>query len=417
MLRSVRYSLHGAVLAGLLAVPVLWTSVDKSVHLVVDGHRTTVRTTAADVGQVVRAAGYRVTSHDLLAPDSPSSVKDGATIVLRRGRLLNLDVDGRAVAVWTTATTVREALGQLGYTSSDFVSVSRSQRLPLSATTIAIRTPHVVLVVHDGKREQVTTTAATVGSLLADLAITVGAQDRLSTPLSTAVIATSTIVVQRVRKQALTRTVTVPYPTSKRSDSNLDHGTTVVATPGRPGAVRVTYQLIYVDGKLVAATKLRALTLRAPRTQIVKVGTREIIEVPSQARSSAGSTAASSPASSSSSSSSSSVRSAAPTAPAPSAGSAKAIAKAMVAARGWSGAQYDCLVVIWSHESGWRVHASNGSGAYGIPQALPGSKMASAGPDWQNNAETQIRWGLRYVAGHYHDPCGALAFWQAHGWY
>ena len=89
----------------------------------------------------------------------------------------------------------------------------------------------------------------------------------------------------------------------------------------------------------------------------------------------------------------------------------------MLADRGWGDKQFDCLVTLWNHESGWRVHASNASGAYGIPQALPGSKMASAGPDWQNNAETQIKWGLGYIKSRYSTPCGAWSSWQAQGWY
>ena len=68
-------------------------------------------------------------------------------------------------------------------------------------------------------------------------------------------------------------------------------------------------------------------------------------------------------------------------------------------------------------ESGWRYNAENASGAYGIPQALPGSKMASAGPDWQTNPTTQIKWGLGYIKGRYGSPCQAWAAWQAQGWY
>ena len=67
-----------------------------------------------------------------------------------------------------------------------------------------------------------------------------------------------------------------------------------------------------------------------------------------------------------------------------------------------------CLDPLWAHESGWSVSAYNaGSGAFGIPQALPGSRMASAGPDWQADAATQIRWGLEYIKGTYGSPCGA----------
>lgn len=90
----------------------------------------------------------------------------------------------------------------------------------------------------------------------------------------------------------------------------------------------------------------------------------------------------------------------------------------MVAARGWSSAEDGCLEVMWTHESGWRVTAANpSSSAYGIPQALPGEKMSSAGPDWRTSASTQIRWGLGYIAGRYGTPCGAWSFWQRHRWY
>ena len=86
---------------------------------------------------------------------------------------------------------------------------------------------------------------------------------------------------------------------------------------------------------------------------------------------------------------------------------------------GWSvSGQFGCLDQIYVHESGWKVYATNpSSGAYGIPQSLPGDKMASAGSDWQTNPATQLQWGLDYIAGRYGDPCSAWSFWQAHNWY
>jgi len=104
-------------------------------------------------------------------------------------------------------------------------------------------------------------------------------------------------------------------------------------------------------------------------------------------------------------------------APVPS-GSAQQIAMSMLGSYGWSSGQFSCLDSLWNEESGWNVFASNPtSGAYGIPQALPGSKMASAGPDWQTDAATQIRWGLGYIQSTYGSPCGAWAHEQADGWY
>lgn len=97
---------------------------------------------------------------------------------------------------------------------------------------------------------------------------------------------------------------------------------------------------------------------------------------------------------------------------------AKATARAMVDSRGWGSEQFSCLVKLWNKESGWNYRAYNASsGAYGIPQALPGSKMASAGSDWKNSAATQIRWGLGYIDGRYGNPCGAWEHSQSTGWY
>jgi hypothetical protein len=108
----------------------------------------------------------------------------------------------------------------------------------------------------------------------------------------------------------------------------------------------------------------------------------------------------------------------APAAAIPDPGSAQAYAYGAVHDRGWGDDQYDCLVSLWNRESGWRVNAMNSSsGAYGIPQSLPGSKMASAGSDWETNAGTQIEWGLGYISGRYGTPCGAWAHSEDAGWY
>jgi len=103
--------------------------------------------------------------------------------------------------------------------------------------------------------------------------------------------------------------------------------------------------------------------------------------------------------------------------PPPNPGTAQAIAYKMLPSFGFSHNQYGCLDNIYSRESGWRYNAWNASGAYGIPQALPGSKMASAGADWLTNPATQIKWGLGYIKSVYGSPCQAWAFWQGHGWY
>jgi hypothetical protein len=99
-------------------------------------------------------------------------------------------------------------------------------------------------------------------------------------------------------------------------------------------------------------------------------------------------------------------------------GSPQRIAEQLLSEFGWSSGQFSCLQPLWAHESGWNPYAQNpSSGAYGIPQALPGSKMSSAGGDWQSNPATQIRWGLSYIQGNYGSPCGAWAHEETAGWY
>jgi hypothetical protein len=99
------------------------------------------------------------------------------------------------------------------------------------------------------------------------------------------------------------------------------------------------------------------------------------------------------------------------------AGTPEEVAGQLLAAYGWAG-QFSCLDSLWNAESGWNVYAENpSSGAYGIPQALPGAKMAAAGADWQSDAATQIRWGLTYILQTYGSPCAAWGHEEAVGWY
>ena len=96
---------------------------------------------------------------------------------------------------------------------------------------------------------------------------------------------------------------------------------------------------------------------------------------------------------------------------------ARSLGRQLTADQGWSAAQFTCLDSLWTNESGWQIHAQNSSGAYGIPQALPGTRMSTAGSNWRNSAETQIRWGLDYIDARYGSPCGAYQHWRSHRWY
>ena len=163
------------------------------------------------------------------------------------------------------------------------------------------------------------------------------------------------------------------------------------------------------------AAELSAAHWQAARAQAArKLAARKLAAAKAAAQNTAAQNTAQPTASASAQPAPSATASAAPVA----SGSPQQIAQAMLASFGWSSSQFSCLDPLWAHESGWSVTAYNaGSGAYGIPQALPGSRMASAGPDWQNNAATQIRWGLEYIKGTYGSPCAAWDHEQATGWY
>jgi uncharacterized protein YabE (DUF348 family) len=382
LLRSVKYGLYGAVIAGVVSGTVAWQGIDKTVHLVVDGNASTVHTTADRVSDILRGKGYSIGVHDIVAPAASATVRNGGRIVFDRGRQLHLDVNGVHEDVWTTAPTVAAALAQLGYGSNDFTSVSRSMRLPLSPTDLMIRTPISVAVQHDGRTDHVATTDVTVGQLIKDLGLALGNGDSVRPSAGTELTNGMTVWVHRTVHGKIVATESIPYATKVQTTSSLPAGRTQIVTPGKNGEALVTYAVVWVDGKVIGKTKLSSSVVTPPTTRVEKVGTGPVpgqgpIATPAQAQD---------------------------------------IARALLAQRGWSG-QFTCLANIYDHESGWRVQAGTPDGAYGIPQALPGYKMSSAGADWQTSATTQLNWGIGYIAARYGTPCAAWSYWQAHGNY
>ncbi len=276
MRRSVKYGLCGAVLAGLVGGSAVYATAAnaKTVTLVVDGQSKKISTKASDVNGALHAAGYKVDSHDLVAPAVKTKLKDGTKIVLKQGRLLHLNIDGQRRDVWTTAATVADALTQLGYPASDFVSVSRAKRLPLNATSIALRSPKRVVVVHDGKKGAIWTTDLTVRDVLKRAGIKLGAFD-LITPAATSVVKSDQqILVKRVARKRVTVTEWLAFPVSKRSDASMYQGESTVITPGVRGSVRAIYDLVYFDGRLGGRKVVSKQTLSQPTAQVVKVGTK-----------------------------------------------------------------------------------------------------------------------------------------------
>lgn len=382
MRRSAKLGLYGFALAGLVTGTLSFTSSDRAIAVSVDGKTNTLHTTASTVSGVLHDAKLKVGAHDVVAPAPSVKVHKGSVIELRRGRLLHLKVDGVSRDVWTTDTTVDQALADLGYGEGRTTGVSRSDRLPLSPTELSLVMPKQITIVADKKTVHIVTTAPTVQDAVQGAHLALATTDRV-TPAATVKPTTGMkIVVTRVRMKNVTGVQTIPYPTTSKKDPSTYQGSTTVLKAGRAGKARVTFQLVYVDGKLSGKRVVTSTVLVKPVTRVQKVGTKSVEAA-----------AASNP------------------------DAARALGRTMAAAKGWGSEQFSCLQSLWNKESGWRVSAANPSGAYGIPQSLPGSKMATAGPNWQSNARTQIAWGLKYIGSVYGTPCAAWGHSQATNWY
>lgn len=287
--------------------------------------------------------------------------------------------------------------------SAESVSIDRAVA-GLAASRFEARTPLegvAVELVIDGEAQQLTTQAATVAELLTSAGVLVDHDDVVSAPLTTSVSAGMTVEVTTVDVVDEHVTDTDEHETVEEEDDSLPRGEREVVTEGVDGVTATTYRITMTGGEETGREVVARAVVSERVDEVVKVGTAEPEPEPVAPSSSGSSSSASVP----------------PTA-VPTGGSPKAIAAEMVAARGWGTDQYSCLETLWQRESGWNHTAENpSSGAYGIPQSLPGSKMASAGSDWRTNPATQITWGLGYISGRYGTPCAALGHSNSVGWY
>ncbi len=261
-------------------------------------------------------------------------------------------------------------------------------------------------VVVDGATVEVTSAAGTLADALAEAGIVVGWDDTVSVDLTSAPEAGAQVLIGRGGTQYVTEQVLTPHETEERRTSSLLEGETRVVQEGVDGDDRVTSEITMVDGVEVSRTAVVSVRSTEPVTEIVEVGTRKPTPTPAPTSSGSGS-----------SSSGSGSAPAAPSAPVDP-GTSRAIAQEQVAARGWGNDQWMCLDSLWQKESNWNHQAQNrSSGAYGIPQSLPGSKMASVADDWRTNPATQITWGRNYIEGRYGTPCGAWDHSKRKNWY
>ncbi|WP_368502473.1 G5 domain-containing protein [Actinomyces sp.] len=205
---------------------------------------------------------------------------------------------------------------------------------------------------------------------------------------------------------SVTEEATDKFGRVEQESDALAAGETKVQTEGVDGVTRVVYRVTSVDGKEVSREVVSRVVVSERVDEVVLVGTGAAAS--QSAEGGAGTSGSATPNTTSATASGDG------TTPA----SAQSVAKSMMSSYGWDDSQFSCLVSLWNRESGWNYLAQNpSSGAYGIPQALPGSKMGSVASDWATNPTTQITWGLGYISDRYGNPCSAWAHSESTGWY
>ncbi|WP_420121176.1 ubiquitin-like domain-containing protein [Nakamurella sp.] len=306
----------------------------KTVTVVSDGQAQDVGTMAASVQGVLDDAGITVGAHDTVAPAPDAAVTDGAQIVIHRGRLLTLTVDGRTRQIWTTATTVEQALQDLGQDPAAYrLSADRTRSIPLDGLAVSADTLRTATVTVDGIARQVTGTGTTIGQLLADAGIAPAANQRVSPALTdpvtdggtvtvttlptvtltvgtdpaSAIVTDQTTVrqvlaaagvtpgpddvvtpglddpvadglqvsVTRIAYSTETVTETVDQPADRTvRDDTLAEGVTTVSQVGRPGVVDVTYRTTTTNGTAGPREEVGRTVVTEARPTITRVGTK-----------------------------------------------------------------------------------------------------------------------------------------------
>lgn len=263
------------VVAVLVGGTTAFVAYDKTVTLVVDGKERTVHTFADRVSDVLSRQDVKVGEHDIVAPGRNAKLADGDRIAVRYGRMITLTLDGKPQQVWVTATSVSEAMDQLGVrTDGAFLSASRSQPIGREGLNLDVRTERGITFLVDGKQIPLRTNVATLGEALVQAGLTIGPQDRMSATPDVYPTEGMTVSVLRVSGSTVTKDEKIPFETVKQDDPTAFKGTETVATKGVAGLKRITWAYETVDGVKQNPRKVNEETVKQPVTQIVKVGTK-----------------------------------------------------------------------------------------------------------------------------------------------
>jgi uncharacterized protein YabE (DUF348 family) len=282
-----------AVAAGATALAVAggtfgWVTLDKAVTLSVDGQEQRLQTMAPTVGDLLEKQNIEVGERDVVAPGLDAKLTEGTAIAVRYGREVTFEIDGVEQSIWTTATTVDQAVDELAVETAG-ADMSPGPETPIGreGLDVEIATLKTVTIDDAGKKRKVATTAQTISGALKAAKITVDGNDKLSAKPSARLVDGATLRYVRVTVSTLTKKVTLAHDTVRRETDRLDRGETKVDTEGRTGVRTLTYKVVRHNGKTVSKDQTGSKITKKPLTEVVLVGTKEEEPEPTRTSSSA----------------------------------------------------------------------------------------------------------------------------------
>jgi uncharacterized protein YabE (DUF348 family) len=248
---------------------------NKTITLNVDGKVSSVQTFGGTVGQVVKSANLELNPADRVSPSVDASVQNGTVINVNKAKEVKVSLDGSEKTVNTTAQDVAGLVTELGVASASSVSAPKDAQLSIAGSYVSISTPKTVSLVADGKVDTATTTAATVGKVLEDAGLVLGANDRSSQPVNAHVVNNMVIKVSRVDTgQTAVSTEDVPFESVTSESGELLKGEKEVTQKGAAGKLEKTYKLVLVDGREASRTLVSETVAVQPVPEKVTVGTK-----------------------------------------------------------------------------------------------------------------------------------------------
>ncbi|MDQ0826693.1 uncharacterized protein YabE (DUF348 family) [Arthrobacter sp. B2I5] len=263
------------VLCGLVAGLAAFVGNNKTVTLNVDGKASSVQSFGGTVEQVVKSANLELKPGDRVSPSLDATVQNGTVININQAKEVKVSLDGAEKTVNTTAQDVEDLVTELGVASASSVSAPKDATLSLAGSYVSISTPKTVSIVADGKVNTATTTALTVGKVLEDSGVTLGANDRTSQPANANVVNNMVIKVSRVdTSQTAVTSEEVPFETVTAESADMLKGEKEVTQAGAAGKLERTFKLVLVDGREASRTLVSENVAVQPVTEKVTVGTK-----------------------------------------------------------------------------------------------------------------------------------------------